>query len=308
MRILLLFLSFLILSCYTIRVKPNWIPAQYVKIDGDGYTLKSEDGSIEFKSGIKYKAPYFGESDFINDLSVDYGEALKDNAKRFILIREVEKDTFYAIIHFSKYPDWVSNYNLYSIPISKALIEGAEEGKISYSYQFLDLEKFKLANEKGNIKKSVNTCIIWLSKKRIVWPFEFDNRKWEVGYSASNTEQSIEEYVIQGETIDNWSELYTVHRLFNVIHKISPNEFIKRHKAELDSKCVLEKWEIIQSSEDYVLYEWSHKLCGDWSSDHEISLVKRDNNNLLIYSYAVKSNVMNEDMKTIWLKNLNSKI
>ena len=54
---------------------------------------------------------------------------------------------------------------------------------------------------------------------------EFDHRHWQLGWSRNNGEAIFEEYVLEGETVENWSELITIQFYPGLEKQTNPDIF-----------------------------------------------------------------------------------
>ena len=69
---------------------------------------------------------------------------------------------------------------------------------------------------------------------RDVLGIEFDDKtRWRLGYRATNRLQSVTEYVLKDESVKEWSELYTVQRLYRLATKKTPSQLMQEMTKNL---------------------------------------------------------------------------
>jgi hypothetical protein len=133
----------------------------------------------------------------------------------------------------------------------------------------------------------------------------FDGRDWKIGYQASNVQQSIIEYVLEGEVVENWSELATVQTMFN-LPKASPNEFMEDLKVAMKARCPDVVWNVLNKSDNDILYEWIITTCSATYSQHEIARIITGEHNLYIIHYVTKTTPTSPEVRQKWIDLLKS--
>ncbi len=84
----------------------------------------------------------------------------------------------------------------------------------------------------------------------------FDDRVWKLGYTATQGDQTLWEYVLSGETVENWSELITVQSFTGSQGSTAPAEAMRRVRDATLHQCPDAMWNAIRESETEVLFEW----------------------------------------------------
>src|SRR5262249_24608410 len=85
------------------------------------------------------------------------------------------------------------------------------------------------------------------------WSFAFDARPWQLGYQAANGQQTIREYVLSGQPVQNWSELVTSQYLAG---KVSPRAVFEQFRHDISRGCPSLRLSVIEESADRILFEW----------------------------------------------------
>ncbi len=135
----------------------------------------------------------------------------------------------------------------------------------------------------------------------------FDKRKWKQGFQANQSNQRLVEYVLEGETVENWSELVTAQLLLGVQEKSTLDEYLKFSEKVLrgSAKGNVE-WKVIRRGPKEVLYEW--KLTNDPKipDQHEIARVIVGREGFHVLHYAAKTSKLPDDKRQEWIRLLSA--
>ena len=97
-----------------------------------------------------------------------------------------------------------------------------------------------------------------------VGPLLMDDREWQVGYEDGNDRQSLVEFVLPGETVNNWTELYTLQVFHGVGTHLEPGDLVvtaeSRDEAGLP-KCSVVDSEVLSSTPTEVTYRLTLAQC-----------------------------------------------
>lgn len=135
------------------------------------------------------------------------------------------------------------------------------------------------------------------------WNFSFDSRSWQLGHQQATTSQAIREYVLSGESVENWSELVTS---FYAIKDISPKISFELFREDFLRRCPTTRFSFIEESAGGVIFEWQHEGCGDQPPQHEIRRHSRGRMGLLSLSFVEKTNQLAREKRNAWLAILRS--
>ena len=87
--------------------------------------------------------------------------------------------------------------------------------------------------------------------------------------------QVVTEYVPAGETVENWSELITVHSIIGAAQDSTAEDFIALIRDPLLDYCPSAMWNVIRQSPDELVAEWRTIGCvGPFDSDDQYELVR----------------------------------
>lgn len=131
--------------------------------------------------------------------------------------------------------------------------------------------------------------------------FSDDNRGWELGYSASNEAMSLQEYVLPGETVENWSELVGVQVYFGLGVIGTLDEYIMNFKRGLLGKCPNSTFNVIEETKDSVLYEWKVEKCANIPDEHMLGRVLASKVNFYHVYYETKKTPLDSGLKKTWI-------
>lgn len=134
----------------------------------------------------------------------------------------------------------------------------------------------------------------------------FDKRSWELGWRQDNDESSIEEYVLSGETVDNWSELVTMQILRGMQKATNLDVFEGAMKVKLATICPSIKWDSISQSEASRIWKWTIKDCPGQPDQSELAMVTKTKEAIHLWHYAIKKSPLPKKAETEWMKNLKS--
>jgi hypothetical protein len=113
----------------------------------------------------------------------------------------------------------------------------------------------------------------------------FDGRGWTVGNQQRNALQSLTEYVLPGQTVENWKELVT-STIFAQPVPIAP--FVERLRASLSQGCPSLVWRPIRQDERTAIFEWWDAGCGGFEPTYEMDRVTIEKDGLYRLAYAAK--------------------
>ncbi len=133
----------------------------------------------------------------------------------------------------------------------------------------------------------------------------FDDRDWELGYRSDEGDQVVQEYVLSGETVENWSELITVQSFFDPRDNTAPEYMMRGVKDSTLQDCPDAMWNTIRVSETEALYEWRTEGCqGPVDSDdqYEIDRIIKGSSGIHRIAYTTKRQPnLPETVRTEWI-------
>jgi hypothetical protein len=131
----------------------------------------------------------------------------------------------------------------------------------------------------------------------------FDGRPWKVGFENAAEEGFIREFVLEGQTVENWSELVTV-QLFLMDNKVKPETFSNRAKQLIQKTCPNCVWNELSRTSTSMIYEWSVRACKGQPDQSELARVIIGRDGVYVLHYAVKKVPMPASNRKFWLDSL----
>ncbi len=127
----------------------------------------------------------------------------------------------------------------------------------------------------------------------------FDGRGWTVGNQQRNARQILTEYVLPGQTVDNWKELVT-STVFPQPVPIAP--FVERLHSALSQGCPSLVWNPIRQDERTAIFEWWDAGCGGYEPTYEMDRVTIEKDGLFRLAYAAKvKGPLAPERRKVWL-------
>src|SRR5215813_5028757 len=133
---------------------------------------------------------------------------------------------------------------------------------------------------------------------------EFDHRHWKLGWSRNNGEAIFEEYVLEGETVENWSELIT-SQFYPGLQKVTnPDLFEGGKRAYLSLVCPEIVWKSLYQTPGERMWEWSIQGCQGQQDQSEIARLVRTQQGFHILHYAIKKVPLYDNIRQLWINKL----
>jgi len=124
---------------------------------------------------------------------------------------------------------------------------------------------------------------------------EFDDRKWVLGFTldaeaAKNGKIGAEQYVLETETMQNWSELVTVNSMPG-LNILQPYNFEQSSKKEIGKICTGQKDRT-----------WSYNMseCGNLPSQSEIVRAFSTDAGFYVLHYSTRNLPISPENKEKW--------
>lgn len=131
----------------------------------------------------------------------------------------------------------------------------------------------------------------------------FDGRNWKLGWSQNQGSAVFEEYVLDGESVENWTELVTIQFMPGLNEKTNPDIFEAANRRDLSAVCPDIRWNSISQGEDR-MWEWSIQGCQGQPDQSEIARLVRTGEGYHMFHYAIKKSPMPADKREVWIENL----
>jgi len=132
----------------------------------------------------------------------------------------------------------------------------------------------------------------------------FDDRSWKLGWSQNKGEAVYEEYVLDGENVENWSELITIQFFPGLNKSTNPDIFEAGQKTNLSSVCPSINWESLYQSENERIWKWSIAGCQGQPDQSEIARLRKTDEGFHVWHYAIKKSPIPSEQGKVWLEKL----
>jgi len=135
----------------------------------------------------------------------------------------------------------------------------------------------------------------WISGGLLLWMVSahaisaegprFDGRAWTVGNHQENGREILIEYVLPGQTVDDWKELVT-STIFR--QPVPLAAFVERIHASMSEGCPSLVWNVIRQDEKTAVFEWRDAGCGGFEPQNELDRVTIQKDGIYRLAYAAK--------------------
>lgn len=132
----------------------------------------------------------------------------------------------------------------------------------------------------------------------------FDERTWKIGNQGQSEQGPMAEFVLENETVENWSELVTVQMYPGLQTKTMPADFAYMARKELLKICPSVDWRLVSVSQSEATYEWSVSGCAAQPDQMEIVRVVRGELGVHLIHYAVKKPAIADEQRLKWIERL----
>ena len=135
--------------------------------------------------------------------------------------------------------------------------------------------------------------------------FPFDGRNWKKGFQNVQKNQLIIEYVLEGETVNDWTELVTQQFFLGLAGDNIPQRLAEKNEEHIRQDCPNVIWETLDHSEHSVLYSWSIENCAGNADQAEVARIIQGPKGIHHLHYATKKMPLSEDVRDRWRRLLN---
>lgn len=128
----------------------------------------------------------------------------------------------------------------------------------------------------------------------------FDDRDWELGYEDEEAGIMIREYVVDGESVEAWTELVTA-QFFSNLQGIDPQEFVDIMEENMKSDVTGDvEWNVLNKKDDEVMYEFILTNDDLYPDHHEMARAIVVDDGLFVLHYAIMEAPMSDDHHKQW--------
>jgi hypothetical protein len=232
--------------------------------------------------------------------ALDYGACPKDHEKwikeRFqsgLISAYAGEPTIWPPQRYSYRDPFLGSTVGYLVPVMADLTRG--------NRMFLGRQLYGFMFRNGEMVREINPNIMRnLKISTGIGPFPKDERDWKEGHTATSANPIVIEYVLPGETVQNWTELVTLLIVSNVSLNVDATRFAADVEAQHRSRkpgCALVAQRVLSSNPTSVLYEQSLVNCAPFRDEFSIRKAIRGPTTISEVSYAKTSKLTDLEKK-----------
>jgi hypothetical protein len=129
---------------------------------------------------------------------------------------------------------------------------------------------------------------------------------WVVGFRDMNAPGELVEYVRRGESVDNWTEMFSERTLPDLQKTSTPGDSFADYKKTIKENCPDAKWTLIEDSSADVVYQMTPGTCEESRPAYEIGRFMSGGRALYQLLWQSKSQTVDQKQKDAWISTLTS--
>jgi hypothetical protein len=134
---------------------------------------------------------------------------------------------------------------------------------------------------------------------------KFDDRKWVLDYFNSANGEYIWEFVLEGESVENWTELYTIHRLEKMNSTVGLKTWLEAYKQSLTKATNGHiTFHTFESTDQEEIYEFIVKDAKVQDDQHEVARLFAQGDDLYLVRYTKLGEAMPDKTRDEWIQRL----
>ncbi len=164
-----------------------------------------------------------------------------------------------------------------------------EHGHVHYS------DKAPMSEPAGKLELDVLN--IMRSQRDEFWNFEFDGREWALGHQAAIQNSSIREYLLVGQSVEDWTELVTSQYMRT---ELSVEQYYDQFWRENPDCPSLEASKISETT-DTIIFQGKHGTCGGYEPGEFIQRISGIDGGIIVLIFAQKEQ-LTEENRSNWTR------
>jgi hypothetical protein len=137
----------------------------------------------------------------------------------------------------------------------------------------------------------------------VTLPRQIATDEWEHAHSAENQVQRVIEFVRPGQTVDNWTEMFTVLTFNKAFDLGSVEEHVANIVDGFNEHCPGTTLEVIRQMPDGVIYEVNIVNCEQGPDEQSLVRILDGDYNRFAVQYAVRGTVeMTTERRAEWFE------
>jgi hypothetical protein len=131
------------------------------------------------------------------------------------------------------------------------------------------------------------------SEHQEFWDFRFDGREWQLVHQEANSTASIREYVLEGQTVEKWTELVTSQKMSTRMTVEDYFENIMRRNPN----CPSMKVSVIDQKPGTIIFKGKHGACGGFEPGEYLQRISQIDSGILHLTFAQKDRLTHENLR-----------
>lgn len=127
----------------------------------------------------------------------------------------------------------------------------------------------------------------------------FDEREWKVAYQAGNEKRFLSEWVMNNESLEDWSELLVAQTQYGDLAVKTLKAAFEKRLAEA---CPSMRSITVSEDESSILWIWMHDGCHGQPAQREVRKFMKGSDGLYSLAYSVKETSFSKENYATWIK------
>jgi hypothetical protein len=129
----------------------------------------------------------------------------------------------------------------------------------------------------------------------------FDERPWAVANRFDAEAGAGVDYLLPGQTLQDWRELITWRVSYGAQKTIGPYELADNLRAQLAKAYPSLEWKVIDFSSREIVFEWWHGAEGREPARHTLTRLVATQRGMHQFAYSARSGRLPDDTRRAWL-------
>ncbi len=130
--------------------------------------------------------------------------------------------------------------------------------------------------------------------------FKFDDRKWTLGFEHEDEGSWLKEYVLDGQSVDNWTELVTEQFFPDSQPKATARQFMESFVEKIHKASPKVVFQVLSEADTDVLFQWQIKGDPNNQDQFELDRIVSGRTGLHFLHYVIKP-TMSDAQRTKWM-------
>ena len=164
-------------------------------------------------------------------------------------------------------------------------------------------DNINIAKEKSDSKENTVQALNVNKEqdsKSLLNPNVIGGKEWDLGFSDSSNGLFLE-YVLKGESIEDWSELITIQKFSSTDNVHQVEDYLNQFKISLQ-KSINGKldFQVLKKETNDALYEFQLVDDKNQPDQYELGYILKKDSNIWFFHYANKTRKISDNNKKKW--------